>query len=144
MQTLKIRHNMEVAHRLSLTPGKCEQIHGHSMWVVAELEGNVDEHGLLEGLDFGEAKSVFRGYLDRHYDHRLLLNEKDPYSNLELPGLNCCPGDPTTENIARWIGEWCGEIFDDFRRIRIEVWETQVNSATWEEVLEYAEGSKTH
>lgn len=150
MQTLKIRHNMEVAHRLSLTPGKCEQIHGHSMWVVAELEGAVDTHGMLLGMDFGDIKKSFRSALDWEYDHHLLLNEDDPlviqHGYEYLPGLRTCSGDPTTENIARWIGEWCREAFhrEGLARIRIEVWETQVNSATWEEVIEYAEGTTTY
>lgn len=139
MQTLKVRHNMEVAHRLFLTPGKCENIHGHSMWVVAELEGQVNDKGLLEGWDFSEVKSLFRSYLDKFYDHHLLLNRDDVWSCKLLPGMQLVNGDPTTENIARWIGEWCEESFP-CHRIRIEVWETQVNSATWEEVLQYAQG----
>lgn len=141
MQTLKIRHNIEVAHRLSLTPGKCENIHGHSMWVVAELEGTVDDHGMLLGIDFGEAKALFRSYLDNQFDHHLLLNKDDTILTSMLPGLMTTPGDPTTENIAMWIGEWCLGTFAarGIERIRVEVWETQVNSATWEEVLEYAQ-----
>lgn len=139
MQTLKIRHNMEVAHRLVDTPGKCQQIHGHSMWVVAELEGGVNQQGLLLGMDFGSMKYQFRGELDRVYDHHLLLNKNDPWAIHEpgLPGLCLCRGDPTTENIARWIGEYCLEAFytEGLERIKIEVWETQTNSATWEEVI---------
>jgi 6-pyruvoyltetrahydropterin/6-carboxytetrahydropterin synthase len=125
---------MEVAHRLSLLPGKCQNIHGHSMWVVAEFEGEVDAKGILLGMDFGSVKSDFRGYLDHTYDHRLLLNEVDEWAKVDPPGLCACPGDPTTENIARWIGEWSLDHFDGegLDRVRIEVWETQVNSATWE------------
>lgn len=136
MQTLKIRHNMEVAHRLHETEGKCQQIHGHSMWVVAELEGGVNQRGLLLGMDFSTVKYQFRGELDRVYDHHLLLNKDDPFTQYPLPGLCICRGDPTTENIARWIGEYCLETFyvEGLDRVRIEVWETQTNSATWEEV----------
>jgi 6-pyruvoyltetrahydropterin/6-carboxytetrahydropterin synthase len=137
MQTLKVRHNMEVAHRLFLTPGKCENIHGHSMWVVAELAGDVNDKGLLLGQDFGDIKAIFRSYLDKMYDHHLLLNRDDVWSCKFLPGMQLVNGDPTTENIARWIGEWCKETWEwnGLQRIKIEVWETQVNSATWEEVL---------
>jgi 6-pyruvoyl-tetrahydropterin synthase len=110
------------------------------MWVVAEIEGVVDNHGLLAGLDFGEVKAQFRKHLDWEYDHHLLLNEDDPlvvrHGYEWLPGLRSFGGDPTTENIARWIGEWVGDTFPS-QRIKIEVWETQVNSATWEEVFEY-------
>jgi len=125
---------MEVAHRLFEMEGKCQQIHGHSMWVVAEFEGHVNRHGVLLGMDFAEIKSQFRTALDTEYDHHLLLNEDDTLSSLTLPGLHTVPGDPTTENIARWIGEWCQQAFgrQGLHRVRVEVWETQTNSATWE------------
>jgi 6-pyruvoyltetrahydropterin/6-carboxytetrahydropterin synthase len=146
--TLKVRHNIEVAHRLVELPGKCQQIHGHSMWVVVEFYGEVNEHGILLGMDFADVKRRFRAYVDKMYDHRLLLNENDGLL-VELrtndyeayyPGVNCCPGDPTTENIARWIGQWCVAEFGTvgLYRMRCEVWETQVNSATWEAELEPA------
>lgn len=136
MQTLKVRHNIEVAHRLSLLPGKCENIHGHSMWVVAEFEGPVNENGVLMGMEFGDIKQTFRHHLDSIYDHHLLLNMEDPWAH-DLPGLQVCDGDPTTENIAKWIGLWSLEEYDapGLLRVKIEVWETAVNSATWEVLL---------
>lgn len=134
IQTLKVRHNIEVAHRLSLLKGKCEQIHGHSMWVTAEFEGRVNDKGILLGMDFGSVKAMFRQHLDTTYDHHLLLHEKDPVSGTALPGLMTVPGDPTTENISRWIGEWCQDAYkrQGLHRVKIEVWETSTNSATWE------------
>ena len=132
-QTLRVRHNIEVAHRLSLLPGKCEQIHGHSMWVVVELTGAVTPSGVVLGLEFGEVKKAFRDWLDTNFDHHLLLNVNDQYAKLDLPGLRACAGDPTTENISRWIGEWTAAQFPKgLEHVKCEVWETQVNSATWE------------
>jgi 6-pyruvoyl-tetrahydropterin synthase len=104
------------------------------MWVVAEFEGEVNPNGILLGMDFSTVKGQFRGHIDNVYDHHLLLNAADEWAQKEPPGLCVCPGDPTTENIARWLGEWCFQTFDadGLERVRIEVWETQVNSATWE------------
>jgi 6-pyruvoyl-tetrahydropterin synthase len=112
------------------------------MWTVVEFEGPVDNRGILLGLDFHDVKAVYRHHLDTVYDHHLLLNNVDPLltdlgtSDLEAiyPGLKTCDGDPTTENIAKWIGIWCMEEFEvsDLVRVKVEVWETQVNSATWE------------
>jgi len=83
---------------------------------------------------------VFRQYLDTEYDHRLLLNREDPWAQpfdlydvvandpvngKTLPGLQPCDGDPTTENIARWIADWaCAEFRTD-----VVVWieETRTN-----------------
>lgn len=140
MQSIKVRHNMEMAHRLSQTPGKCAQIHGHSWWVELEIIGLVDERGMLEGLDYGKVKAVFRGYLDETFDHHLLLNKNDTLTDFELPGTTRFEEDPTTENVARHIGTWAQKTFDeiiaphDFVRVhyRVVVWETSVNCATWE------------
>lgn len=134
--TLQVRHNIEVAHRLSRLPGKCEAIHGHSMWVELELGGDVDDRGLLAGLDFGEVKREFRAHLDGEYDHRLLLHAGDPLADLEfgrgrLPGLRACPADPTTENIAEWIGFWAVRTFAQISAGVVTVRETHVNAASF-------------
>lgn len=122
MPMIQVRHNIEVAHRLYKLPGKCENIHGHSMIVSLQIFGEFNSNGIFEGLDFGSIKKAFRSYLDTRYDHRLLLNEDDPWAGElvrtivendrrvvwteRLPGLICTPGDPTTENISKWVSEW--------------------------------------
>jgi 6-pyruvoyltetrahydropterin/6-carboxytetrahydropterin synthase len=137
-QTLKVKHNIEVAHRLSLLPGKCQNIHGHSMLACMALTGQVDQNGILLGLDFYTVKVHYREYLDNFYDHRFLLNKDDPIIEAPMtkrfPGIRVVEGDPTTENIARWIGEWAVEQFgsNGLHHVKIELWETAVNSAEWE------------
>lgn len=138
---IKLTHNMEVAHRLLNMPGKCQQIHGHSMQVELTLHGDANEDGVFEGLDFGDVKKVFRAYIDKHFDHKLLLNEDDPWArtlvmmdddgNLSgrepsrLPGLVKVDGDPTTENLARWIHEWAAETWG--LRTTVYIQETGTN-----------------
>jgi len=124
-QTIEVSHNMEVAHRLSQLPGKCQQIHGHGMQVHLQLTGKVDELGIFAGIDFSSLKKVFRAYIDETYDHHLLLNCTDPWASPIymfqgmdrvqmdsaiasgdqhfLPGLVMLPADPTTENLSKWI-----------------------------------------
>lgn len=148
MRYIGVIHNIEVAHRLFETQGKCEAIHGHSMKVELQIYGQVDSHGLLGGIEFGALKKEFRAHLDEEYDHRLLLNTSDPFAqpvqiNIEgphkglhegLPGLNVMPGDPTTEHIAKWIMEWA-ETLDMIRNnpkveaVNVNVDETAVNFA---------------
>lgn len=145
---IKVRHNMEVAHRLLNLPGKCQQIHGHSMMVELTIDGNLDQHGILEGLDFSNIKKRFRKYLDTTYDHHLLLNEADPWAQPvgldmhiseasagkavgpieRLPGLQTTPGDPTVENLAKWIGEWAAKEFQ-LPDVIVYVEETRTNGA---------------
>jgi 6-pyruvoyl-tetrahydropterin synthase len=147
MPFIEVRHNIEVAHRLYLTEGKCQQIHGHSMWVELALYGNhFSSEGILlnyydDPLEFGSTKKTLRDYLDNMYDHKLLLNKEDPWAqplttgynkdtNTEwgnLPGLQACGGDPTTENIAKWIADWAAMKYKADANVTVR--ETAVNAA---------------
>jgi 6-pyruvoyl-tetrahydropterin synthase len=153
LTSIAVKHNIEVAHRLFELPGKCERIHGHSMWVTLAIEGPVNDKGLLSGIEYGALKKLFRGYLDAGYDHSLLLNEADPFAGelisikrdaegqvtpeseggLHLPGLVTCPADPTTENIAAWIIKDMRLLLqsNDMQPglLKCTVWETSVNQA---------------
>lgn len=138
---IRLTHNMEIAHRLFLMPGKCQQIHGHSMQVQLDLFGYPNKNGIFESLDFGDVKKAFREHIDKEYDHRLLLNVNDPWARMlfvdngrhytgesqpdyvnvgRLPGLVTVPGDPTTENLVKWVGQWAAEHFKLSGRIYIQ------------------------
>lgn len=141
-RTISVGHNVEMAHRLFQTPGKCEAIHGHSWWIEITLGGEVHDTGMLNGLDFGLVKSAFRRELDTFYDHHVLLNKRDPWAQpihlvsgqlVELPGLQTMNGDPTTENFADRIGRWVVETFINYQitSASVSVWETKVNRAGW-------------
>ena len=160
-QTLGVKHNIEVAHRLYELPGKCEQIHGHSMWITLGIKGDLNRHGLLEGIEFGTLKKIFRGYLDSEFDHHVLLNQEDPFAGeimtvdrseeghfaetsgggLLLPGVKTFDGDPTTEHIANWvltdINRLLTEAFGGrpYYGLDVTVWETAVNFAKVEELF---------
>ena len=153
---LKISHNMEIAHRLSLEPGKCQQIHGHGMQVELILLAEQGPNGIAvnsahQPMEFGAMKRMFREYIDTKYDHHLVLNEDDPWARLlfkvkddpeaaehpelyqietqggKLPGLVTVPGDPTVENLAKWVAEWaCGNYRCD---VICRIDETKTNGA---------------
>lgn len=151
---IAVKHNIEVAHRLFGVSNKCENIHGHSMWITIFIQGSLDELGMVRGLDFGHVKRTFREHLDTFYDHRLLLHNKDPFAQRmgfetagaldlsvdnaglrTLPGLNAVKFNPTTENIAKHIGLELSEhdFGENFLPIHsVEVWETSVNMARWQ------------
>jgi 6-pyruvoyl tetrahydropterin synthase/QueD family protein len=152
--SIAVRHNIEVAHRLFRTPGKCENIHGHSMNVELDMFGAVDSStGMLANLDFSDIKKKFRGFLDYNFDHKTLLNKEDPWAgglifqsehdsedvrsgavaltSQTLPGLVTTEGDPTTENIAWWIATWSLENLPwTIENVTVTVHETAVNTAT--------------
>lgn len=147
---LTVKHNIEVAHRLFLTPGKCENIHGHSMHVELSISGDIGANDLMipnpdavwankEQLEFGELKSWFRSILDVNFDHHLILNADDPLMKLTLPGAVYLEGDPTTENIAKWVYEAAYKQYVQMElrpmtgrsMLSVTVHETDVNSATY-------------
>ena len=158
-QSIAVKHNMEIAHRLYLQPGKCQQIHGHGMQVTLELVGIVNQEGIFGGIDYSDLKKAFRKYIDETYDHRLLLNLSDPFARpifpvekgeqddhrgfyvvaeheqIFLPGLQALPGDPTTENLSLWIAKEMQEIIHahwpeaEVFQIIVTIWETGTNNA---------------
>ena len=143
-QRISVRSNVEMAHRLYRTPGKCEQIHGHNWNVTLTLGGAIDVNGLLSGINFTDLKANFRAHLNAYYDHRLLLNASDPFAGdlipvsrglgerVTLPGLATIDCEPTTENFARIIGEWAqGQYGHVTSALAVVVWETPVNCADW-------------
>jgi 6-pyruvoyl-tetrahydropterin synthase len=138
-QSIIVRHNVEMGHRLSQQPdSKCFHLHGHSWWVELEIIGEVSPLGMVGNLNFGDVKKIWRGYLDEKFDHHLCLNEFDPLVfdviGGELArqwGIVTVPFDPTVENMARHWGSWAQRQFGDNFKFRIRVQEAATNAATW-------------
>ncbi len=148
MPSITVKHNIEIAHRLTVLQGKCQNIHGHSMKVHLELyvefEDGYARDEMDEILDYGKVKEKFRSYLNENYDHRLVLNEDDVWALRlwtedgsikypsdtphPLPGLKKVPGDPTTENLAMWIAGWAKEEFG--MDCQVVIWETETNATS--------------
>lgn len=144
MPELTFSHDIQVAHRLWRLPGKCQNIHGHSMTVNIMLQAPVTDD-VIGGWDFHDIKTTVRHHLDTEYDHRLLLNSADPWAQplglnqhlasdsgsviwpvYRLPGLKTFENmDPTTENIAEAIWRWANEEFDLASGVRVAVRETK-------------------
>lgn len=82
----------EAAHRLTNVPDghKCARLHGHSYRVAVHVTGPVGERTgwVVDFQEIQDAFAVLHGQLDHRY-----LNE--------VAGL----GNPTSENLARWIWE---------------------------------------
>jgi 6-pyruvoyl-tetrahydropterin synthase len=121
MTAIAVRHNIEVAHRISL-PGKCENIHGHSMLVEAKIDGLPMVNSIVGGIDFGKLKTRLRDYLDTNFDHHLLLWDADSLLIRErslaeykkiYPGLTITSWDPTVECICRHICRWTASQIGD-------------------------------
>ncbi len=144
MKTVTVRHNFETAHRLygQGPGGKCWNLHGHSFWVEAEVGGEPNRDGMI--VEYGALKKALRGWVDEHLDHGTVLNALDPLANA-LKEQDCkmllLPGnDPTVEALAGVLG---GQLYailrnlpdalkgHDVHPVRVTVFETHVNAATW-------------
>lgn len=144
MYTVEIQHNFETAHRLSDpgSPIKCMSIHGHSWLATVVIEGEeLDQNGIL--VEFGAFKQQWRGWLDDHVDHHLVLRRGDPLAEAILAvyprqRLLLLDENPTTEVIARVLYERATEILLALdprvpaRIRRVHVQETRVNGASFE------------
>ncbi len=144
MYTITLRHNMEMAHRLSHddSPIKCQSIHGHSWWATVTIAGAaVDHAGML--VEFGAFKKAWRAFLDDHLDHHLVVRRGDPVAlaihevqpDARIQWLDV---DPTTENLAKWIFEQSQRILQEVAPDkgvhiqRLHLKETEVNAAAYE------------
>ncbi|QVL32125.1 6-carboxytetrahydropterin synthase [Telmatocola sphagniphila] len=118
-------------HRLPEYDGKCRNIHGHNAKAVITLEVEVlDKLGL--GTDFVQIKRIVGTWLDQHLDHKLILNESDPYvaefQKMGIP-LVLLPVNPTTENMAKYIFDYAK--LQGLPVAEVTLWETPYSYATY-------------
>ena len=118
-------------HRLMAHSGPCKHLHGHNARVELELAAeNLNPQGMVR--DFLEIKQVMQTWLDRTFDHRMLLQEGDPLIDVlkkadEPVGVVGYP--PTAENLAREIFSYAQTAGLPIKEVRI--WETQNSLASY-------------
>ncbi|MFD4480387.1 6-pyruvoyl tetrahydropterin synthase family protein [Streptomyces sp. NPDC058471] len=113
------RFSFDAAHQLAgLSEGhKCARLHGHTYTVELVL---VAEELSAPGFvtDFGDLAPV-KEFLDGHLDHRL-LNE-------------AVPGEPTSENLARYLAEWFVEHVEPDIGGHLEIVRVSETPSSWAE-----------
>jgi 6-pyruvoyltetrahydropterin/6-carboxytetrahydropterin synthase len=97
------RFRWEAAHRLPWHQGGCASLHGHSYTLHVEVEGDVDERGML--VDFKELRSWVRPLIDG-WDHSTLVAANDA-ELLDIVTAGewkhaILPYDTTAENLCRF------------------------------------------
>lgn len=104
---------VSAAHRLTLTSGDAERLHGHNWRIRAHLRARkLDERGMV--YDFYDLERELRSVVGR-FEH-VYLNEMAPFDDVN----------PTAENLARVVAEDLqARIADERVSVhRVEVWET--------------------
>jgi 6-pyruvoyltetrahydropterin/6-carboxytetrahydropterin synthase len=109
MYRLRIETEFDAAHNLKGYLGKCANLHGHTWKVVVFVVGNkLDSIGMV--VDFGILKNNLKEVTEG-LDHTY-LNDKSEVGN------------PTSENIAKYIFEQMKNLPKGVRLERVRVWES--------------------
>lgn len=108
-------HDFSAGHRVVGHEGKCVHLHGHNYRVHFRAEADVLD-GVGRVVDFSVLKSECCMWLERHWDHKLLLWNEDPeFSNIGVLGAIdrthrlveesavWCSFNPTAENMAQFL-----------------------------------------
>jgi 6-pyruvoyltetrahydropterin/6-carboxytetrahydropterin synthase len=121
----------DAAHRLLDYEGPCAVLHGHRYKVEMIFESNsLTRSGFV--VDFSYIKKVVKPWIDEHWDHGTLLNEKDALVSVlrtwgqKVYVMDC---NPTAENIA----ETLYRVFKDQLPYlcAVRVWETPTSYAEY-------------
>jgi len=94
----------EMGHRLPFHRMGCANIHGHSYKLWVEIEGVLDEHGML--MDYGDLKRIVEPVLEP-LDHAFMCSEQDEImknflSNNDFKTIHV-PFTSTAENIIEYL-----------------------------------------
>ena len=119
MFELKIKTHFAAAHQLRIMKSKCENLHGHNWHIEVCVAGkNLDETGLL--LDFGILKKHLAAIIEK-LDHKF-LNEIEYFN-----------GNPTSENVAKYIAEKLEESLEypELFVSRVTAWESEDACVTY-------------
>lgn len=100
-------HDFSCGHRVVGHESKCAHLHGHNYRVhftVYPVAG-LDTVGRV--LDFSVIKEKLCTWLEREWDHRMVLWDQDPMAftlrALDPHGVVTVPFNPTAENMAEYL-----------------------------------------
>lgn len=104
---LRIKSKFSAAHRLPSYKGDCSNLHGHTWRVVFEIEGPVQESGMI--YDFKLLKPLLKNALP---DHKY---------------LNDFIENPTAENICSYLFDKISDLLKEKNLTlkTLEIWENE-------------------
>jgi 6-pyruvoyltetrahydropterin/6-carboxytetrahydropterin synthase len=118
-------------HRLLDYDGVCRHPHGHNVTAEIEVRSDaLDRRGMV--VDFGDIKQALKDWIDREFDHKMILRRDDPLvkplTDLGEP-VYLVDTNPTVELLAKLIFD-AGRQFG-FPVVRVTVYETAASYATY-------------
>ncbi len=120
-------------HRLMNHPGKCRNLHGHSVKASISISQDaLNEQGMV--CDFSDVKECVDGFVNRLLDHNFLLHKDDPIipaliaNNEQFLAID---EHPTAEVLAKMIYRHVKE--QGFNVDQVVLWETASACACYRE-----------
>jgi 6-pyruvoyltetrahydropterin/6-carboxytetrahydropterin synthase len=120
-------------HRLMNHPGKCRNLHGHSVKAAISIaRQTLNGQGMV--CDFADIRACVEAYIDQHLDHNFLLHKDDPL----IPALKAnnerfwaLDEHPTAEVLSKMIYRHLKET--GFNVSEVVLWETASAYACYRE-----------
>lgn len=129
------------AHRLVGYEGKCSNLHGHNYKLITYVKrkqslGELNDLGMV--VDFSKLKSIFKGWIDRNWDHAFIYylgKDSDlakylaEVQKFKVFGI---PYNPTAENMARFLVSTFtlgsrSLVSEEFELVKIRLYETSTS-----------------
>lgn len=104
-------HDISMGHRVVGHENKCRHLHGHNYRIHFICTApKLDDLGRV--IDFGIIKQLLCEWLEEHWDHKMMIWEKDPLraelQELTPEDLVIVPFNPTAEQMAEYLVEEVG------------------------------------
>ncbi|MDX8127393.1 6-carboxytetrahydropterin synthase [Methylomonas sp. LW13] len=120
-------------HRLMNHPGKCRNLHGHSVKASISIKQNsLNDQGMV--CDFSDVKDCVDGFINKVLDHNFLLHKDDPI----IPALVAnheqflaIDEHPTAEVLSKMIYQHVKQ--QGFNVDQVVLWETASANACYRE-----------
>jgi len=119
--------NWEMGHRLPAHFGKCKNIHGHSYKMMVELEGDLNDNGMV--IDYYDLKKIVRPIIE-NLDHAFMVYKNDEPVIKFLSSINSKKVEvnfqSTVENITKYFIDEIvkSELPSNIHSLKIRVCET--------------------
>lgn len=123
-----VKLEFSAAKRLLNYKGKCNHLHGYRHAIEVCFTGDQDADLTV---DFYILKEKLGNWLNKEWDHNLLLNQEDSdlgnaISSATGQSVFYFTGDPTAENMAKYIKEYvCAELFPDVICKSVRVYDSE-------------------
>ncbi|MGR8935354.1 MAG: 6-pyruvoyl trahydropterin synthase family protein [Gammaproteobacteria bacterium] len=116
-------------HRLMLHPGKCRNLHGHSVKAAITIRREqLNEQSMV--CDFADVRDCVEAYIDTYLDHNFLVHRDDPIIPLlrqQQERFLALDEHPTAEVLAKML----------YRHVRASGFDVE-QVALWETASAYA------